>query len=281
MKCLIVTMLFFLTFYQPSNIRADNETSISPVSFEVEPLAWDIVDTLLPRYSKFTVIDWETGKTFQVQRRAGKNHTDVQPLTHQDTKIMKDIYGGKWSWKRRAILVKHKDYLIAASMHGMPHGAGALQNNFPGHFCIHFTGSTTHRSKKMDLSHRLMIMKSAGEIKDYIAQSTSDELIHAFIEALDQKDPYILNLIFSKDWNKNKDLVKWISSIDSIKINEESPLLQQISYFDSLTTEVPVKITLYSSENGKEKGTLILQLTRLSYFHNWRIVHETLKFIPV
>ncbi|MDQ7862438.1 hypothetical protein RCO48_19805 [Peribacillus frigoritolerans] len=44
--------------------------------------------------------------------------------------------------------------MIAASMHGMPHGAGALQNGFSGHFCVHFSGSITHRLKNEDLSHK-------------------------------------------------------------------------------------------------------------------------------
>lgn len=60
----------------------------------------------------------ETGLQFQVQRRAGKNHADVQPLTKQDTAVMKQIYQGKWSWKRRAILVRKDDQFLAASMHG-------------------------------------------------------------------------------------------------------------------------------------------------------------------
>ena len=60
---------------------------------------------------------------------------------------MKKIYNDQWSWKRRAIIVLVKDQMIATSMHGMPHGTGALQNDFPGHFCVYFFGSITHRLK--------------------------------------------------------------------------------------------------------------------------------------
>ncbi|MCM3080108.1 hypothetical protein [Brevibacillus invocatus] len=35
------------------------------------------------------VIDLETGQRFQVQRRAGSRHADVQPLTRNDTMILK------------------------------------------------------------------------------------------------------------------------------------------------------------------------------------------------
>jgi hypothetical protein len=64
------------------------------MSFKIEMLNWKEVNQLLPRYTKFTVMDVETGKKFDVQRRAGSHHADVQPLTVKDTKIMKRIYGG-------------------------------------------------------------------------------------------------------------------------------------------------------------------------------------------
>ena len=51
---------------------------------------------------------------------------------------MKEIYG-EWSWERRAIIVVVGGRRIAASMAGMPHGAGLIKDNdFPGHFCVHF-----------------------------------------------------------------------------------------------------------------------------------------------
>src|SRR4051812_23938190 len=149
------------------------------ISYKIEMLNWKEVNPILPKYSKFTVLDIETGKKFTVQRRAGSHHADVQPLTSKDTKVMKKIYGGKWSWKRRAIIVIHKDEWIAASMHGMPHGAGALKNNFPGHFCIHFYGSTTHRTNSMDLSHMLMILKASGKLDDYLSRANPYEVVSA------------------------------------------------------------------------------------------------------
>lgn len=109
-------------------------------------LSWEEIDEIIPRFTTFTITDLETGLRFKAQRRAGNNHADVQPVTKADTAIMKEVYGGKWSWKRRAILVHYNGHAIAASMHGMPHGGGALANGFPGHFCIHFKDSLTHPS---------------------------------------------------------------------------------------------------------------------------------------
>src|SRR3954471_12861771 len=122
-----VILLSITLFVNCSNALAKD----AGVGIQIDMLPWEKVYGILPKYSKFTVLDVETGKMFKVQRRAGSRHADVQPLTSKDTKIMKEIYGGKWSWKRRAIIVIHKDQWIAGSMHGMPHGAGVLANNFP------------------------------------------------------------------------------------------------------------------------------------------------------
>ncbi len=108
----------------------------------------------IPKGAKFKVKDIKTGKVFSVKRWSGYNHADCEPLTSSDTAIMKSIFG-HWSWKRRAILVKINGHVYAASMNGMPHGTGTIDNNnFDGHFCIHFLGSKTHGSGKVDETHQ-------------------------------------------------------------------------------------------------------------------------------
>ena len=115
----------------------------------------------IPHHTTFTVKDIRTGKTFKVKRWTGYNHMDCEPLTASDTKIMKSIYG-HWSWKRRAILVRYNGHVYAASMNGMPHGTSTISNNnFDGHFCIHFYKSKTHGSKKVDDMHQKMVKEAA------------------------------------------------------------------------------------------------------------------------
>lgn len=129
-----------------------------------ELLPWDEADRDFSMYATARIIDIYTGLSFRVQRREGINHADVQPLTAEDTAIMKEIYGGTWSWERKGIIVETGGRRIAASMNGMPHGAGRIEgNNFPGHFCIHFLGSTIHPSG-MDLRHHREILKAAGKL---------------------------------------------------------------------------------------------------------------------
>ena len=108
-----------------------------------------------------TVTDVETGLSWQVKRSGGTNHADVQPLTAEDTAKMKQAYGGKWSWNRRAIWVTVGGKRYAASMNGMPHGTGSIKtNNFDGHHCIHFLNSRTHTGNRLDSAHQAAVQKA-------------------------------------------------------------------------------------------------------------------------
>ena len=108
----------------------------------------------IPKHATFKVKDIKTGKVFTVKRWSGANHIDAEPASASDTAIMKSIYG-HWSWKRRPVLVKYNGHVYAGSMNGMPHGTQTIKgNNFDGHFCIHFYGSKTHGSKKVDSMHQ-------------------------------------------------------------------------------------------------------------------------------
>jgi len=125
---------------------------------------WDTVSSIFSRGETARVIDVETGITFQVKRFGGTNHADSEPLTSKDTAAMKEAYGGEWSWNRRAIVVEIDGYKIAASMNGQPHSSESIKDNdFDGHFCIHFLNSRTHINNAVDSAHQEMVHKAAGE----------------------------------------------------------------------------------------------------------------------
>ena len=125
-------------------------------------LSWEIVDKMWPRGVTARIYDIETGLSLVVRRLYGTEHADVEPLTKQDTYILKQIYGGRWSWDRRAIIVELDGRYIAASMNGMPHGGEAIyDNDFPGQFCIHFLGSRLHKNRKVDAAHQAMVLRAA------------------------------------------------------------------------------------------------------------------------
>ncbi|MBT2639467.1 hypothetical protein [Bacillus sp. ISL-39] len=249
------------------NIKAGK----TPKTDQIKMIQWEEVNKTLPRYSKFTVVDLETGMKFRVQRRAGSNHADVQPLSPKDTAIMKKIYNGKWSWKRRAIIVISEDGKIAASMHGMPHGGGALKNNFPGHFCIHFYGSTTHRTSFMDLSHKLMILKSAGKLEKYLEQTDPYDLVNVYIAGLKQQDRDIVSLVSLQNLEWGKILYK----IENIRISRMEVLPGE-DVGDQISLTVPVEVNLQLKEIGGKTFTGEVLLVRFMPNEQWRV--DSIKF---
>lgn len=126
-----------------------------------ELISWSTVNALFSRGATATVTDVNTGKSFRVYRMGGIHHADVEPLTANDTAIMKSIYGN-WSWARRPIIVNCGGRNIAASMNGMPHGRQTIRNNnFNGQFCIHFLGSKTHGGGRVDPDHQAAVRRAA------------------------------------------------------------------------------------------------------------------------
>jgi uncharacterized protein YgiM (DUF1202 family) len=115
----------------------------------VELLEWSYVKTIFKTYVPTQVLDVRTGLTYFVQSFSNGNHADVEPLTKEDTEILKRTYGGKWSWDPRPVWVTINGRTIAASINGMPHGGGTIAGNgMNGQVCLHFLGSTTHNGNK-------------------------------------------------------------------------------------------------------------------------------------
>ncbi|WP_421616857.1 hypothetical protein ACAF76_014600 [Brevibacillus sp. TJ4] len=226
---------------------------------------WSEVKHSFRRMDYATVVDLETGQRFRVQRRAGSRHADVQPLTKQDTNIMKEIYQGKWSWRRRAIRVELDGYSFAASMHGMPHGAGAIKGNaFPGHFCIHFFGSSTHRRLDPDPSHSMMIQKAAGLLPQALTAAAPKEIVEYFLTSLNEHDTHTLEMLTS-----GEALSETIRSIETVRRPLQVRLLEPSG---ELLVEADVQFE-YFTRHGKNKAdTWTFVLQRFSPWERWRIV---------
>ena len=192
MVIVLVTVIVYLLQPMPPEEAPPPLSQPEPLTGEF--LTWQEVDQLFPRNAYADVVDYETGLTFRVQRRAGSYHADVQPLTAEDTAVMKKIYSGKWAWTRRSVLVVlDSGRVVAASMNGMPHGSGAIKDNkFNGHFCIHFRDSITHGSRSRDTAHQVMIWKAAGVLKEQLGLLKPEEVFDVAMAALAQRDYRIL-----------------------------------------------------------------------------------------
>jgi len=142
---------------------------------------------VIPINSDFQLVDLETGKSFNARRTVGSGHADCEPLTANDTAIMKNIWGGNFNWNKRSVLVKYNGRTIAASAAGMLHagnegapggewtswrsdnyGAGINYdyikgNNAHGHFDLHFYKSIGHSSGVENATHQKNVLRSAGK----------------------------------------------------------------------------------------------------------------------
>lgn len=160
----------------PRNLIAVSEETSQYLSGAIRVVDWwsGEMNQLIPvETGRAVVIDLATGLSFQVQRRGGTNHIDAEPLTKADTAVFKEIVNGKWSWNRRAVWVFKDGIRYAASINCMPHGGGFIDNNnFGGHFCIHFLNSRTHGSNRKDPRHQACV--KLASMLDYDTLSSID-----------------------------------------------------------------------------------------------------------
>jgi hypothetical protein len=233
-------------------------------------LEWTKVSKVIPRKAKCKVIDMETGLSFHVQRRAGGRHADVQPLTKEDTAIMKQIYNGSWSWKRKAILVQTGDQLLAASMHGMPHGGdGIPYNDFAGHFCIHFLGSTTHGSGNVDPEHQLMVRKAAGKLDEFFVGASPYEVADSFISALNLKERHIMKMCFTHA--KHPLLEHFLDNADKIMGIRITANTAESDPSNLMYLDIPLEVSIWREGQREEKITFSFQMRRVSEVGPWKI----------
>ena len=127
-----------------------------------ELLDWEYVYWIFDIGNRAVIQDLATGKRFSVKRMGGSNHADCEPLTSADSQIMLNIFGS-WGWKYRPVLVEVDGRVLAGSMAGMPHDLDTIaDNNFSGHFDLHFLNSRQHNTNAVTPEHQANVQRAAG-----------------------------------------------------------------------------------------------------------------------
>ncbi len=115
----------------------------------VELLEWSVAKTIFTLNAPAQVYDVRSGLTYTVQSFSNGSHADVEPLTKADTEILHQTFDNRWQWSVRPVWVTINGHTMAASINGMPHGGGVIDDNgIDGQVCIHFLHSTTHNGNK-------------------------------------------------------------------------------------------------------------------------------------
>lgn len=126
----------------------------------VQSLDWYGVGfDLINKYKNITVRDLNTGVTWNAKYINGKNHADVIPASESDLQKLtaNNITG---DYVRRPVVVTINGTSYAGSMYAVGHGDTSYCNYFSGVMCIHFTGSQTHGSQKVDSDHQNAIQQA-------------------------------------------------------------------------------------------------------------------------
>jgi hypothetical protein len=150
---------------QRGYIRNDllTQRSVQKNIGEVELIHWSEARHIFAVGEDAIIYDINTGKTYNVRSFSNGSHADIEPITKEDTRIMKETFGGVWSWQVRPVTVTVGGRTMAASINGQPHGGGGpnQNNGMNGHVCIHFLGSRTHNGNTtFEQTHQNYVMQA-------------------------------------------------------------------------------------------------------------------------
>lgn len=127
---------------QPREYLSDDAgyTANPPSVSQIKLLHW--YNEVKPQLSSGTVLpvyDPNTGLSWNLSVFSPGRHCDSQPVTLQDTLIMRKSFGGT-SWTMHVVYVQLPDgSWCMAAMHNRPHQSNGIANNgFGGHLCVHF-----------------------------------------------------------------------------------------------------------------------------------------------
>jgi len=87
----------------------------------------------------------------------------MEAATAEDTAKLKSVFGGDFSFFKRAVVIDIDGRKIAASLQGQPHGKDMVPgNDMPGHLCLFFDGSLSHVGMLPDVEHVNHVYRAAG-----------------------------------------------------------------------------------------------------------------------
>ena len=146
------------TAQQSSGKSAASSTQVSNAKgSQSKTLDWFSKGKNLIRSNRnIKIYDINTGTTWDAKYINGSNHADIIPASAADAKkITSNKIEG--SYMRRPVIATIAGTNYAGSMYAVAHGETNYCDYFNGVMCLHFTGSQTHSSQKVDADHQKAI----------------------------------------------------------------------------------------------------------------------------
>lgn len=124
---------------------------------------WTAINELIPVNTIFTVTDFNSGISFNMQRIGGINYAQVKTVTPADYNAFLEVFGSE-SWDHRSVLVEYGDTKYAASLFGMPtnNEASASSDNMNGYTELFFNNSASDLYGIPDEEHNAAITRIAA-----------------------------------------------------------------------------------------------------------------------
>ena len=143
----------------PENTEYEKPVTL-PADISTQALDWFGAGfDLIKKNKNITVYDVKTGITWKAIYINGRNHADIIPASAEDTiKLANNKITG--DYVRRPVVVTIGGTKFAGSMYAEGHGTTNYASYFKGVMCIHFTGSMTHGTQKVDKDHQNAIQEA-------------------------------------------------------------------------------------------------------------------------
>ncbi|MBU7005304.1 hypothetical protein [Phosphitispora fastidiosa] len=193
-------------------------------------MQWEEAQQLLPPGENVKIFDVDTGKSFHAVRKGGYSHADIKPVTENDSKVIREIFGGTWCWKKRAVVVQSGGIKFAAALTGMPH----LQNGESGCFDLRLP-LTGDRNKGDTVACRLMYYKASGRLDEVLQEANPYETILLLFTAIDQRDWQSARLMLTSPEGVKQNKLEKLIGVSVLNIKEKEDLVYRLSVSVSFT----------------------------------------------
>ncbi|WP_418789971.1 hypothetical protein [Phosphitispora sp. TUW77] len=187
-----------------------------------ELLDWDKVQQHFLPGEKVKICDLDSKKSFMAVRKGGYSHADIQPISENDSNIIREIFGGNWSWKKRAVVVRDGEVKFAAVLTGMPH----LQNGESGCFDLRLPLSCD-LNKDDSMACRMMYYKASGKLDEMLQEAGPSEIILLLFTAIDQRDWQSARMMLTSLEGADRDKLENLIGVSVFNLNENKYMVYQ------------------------------------------------------